>query len=95
MWGGLGRRAGCGLSRRQWQQACASIPRTPPRTPVPLQVIGTAIALLLLSGGAVPLWGGVLLAALSACLILFLERWGVRYLEVLFELLIAGKCVYM
>ena len=53
-------------------------------------MIGTAIALLLLTGGAVPLWAGVLLAAASAYIMLFLERLGVRYLEVLFELLIAG-----
>jgi natural resistance-associated macrophage protein len=59
----------------------------PPHAP---QVIGTALALLLLSGGAMPLWAGVLVAAASAYLMLFLERLGVRYLEVLFELLIAG-----
>lgn len=58
--------------------------------PVAIQVIGTALALLLLSGGAMPLWAGVVVAAASAYLMLFLERLGVRYLEVLFELLIAG-----
>ncbi len=61
----------------------------PPAT----QVIGTALALLLLSGGAMPLWAGVLVAAASAYLMLFLERLGVRYLEILFELLIAGMRV--
>ena len=55
-----------------------------------LQVIGTAIALLLLSRGAVPLWGGVLLAAAGAYAVLLLERVGVRYLEGVFEFLIAG-----
>ena len=55
-----------------------------------LQVIGTAIALLLLSGGAVPLWAGVLLAAAGAYAVLLLERVGVRYLEGVFEFLIAG-----
>lgn len=58
--------------------------------PPAVQVIGTALALLLLSGGAMPLWAGVVVAAASAYLMLFLERLGVRYLEVLFELLIAG-----
>ncbi|PRW44606.1 metal transporter Nramp3 [Chlorella sorokiniana] len=59
------------------------------------EVIGTALALLLLSGGAMPLWAGVLVAAASAYLMLFLERLGVRYLEVLFELLIAVMSVSM
>lgn len=58
---------------------------------LPPQVIGTAIALLLLTKGAIPLWGGVLLAAGAAYLMLFLANLGVRYLEVLFEVLIAGK----
>lgn len=70
------------------RKRCAN---TTPRPPPAPQVIGTAIALLLLSRGAVPLWGGVLVAAGSAYTILFLERLGVRYLEVVFELLIAGE----
>jgi natural resistance-associated macrophage protein len=53
-------------------------------------VIGTALALLLLSGGAIPLWCGVLLAAVSAYTMLFLERLGVRYLELVFQLFVAG-----
>lgn len=53
-------------------------------------MIGTAIAISLLSGGAVPLWGGVLLAAASAYVVLFLDRFGVRWLEGVFHLLIAG-----
>lgn len=53
-------------------------------------MIGTAIALLLLSRGAVPLWAGVLAAAAAAYILLFLERLGVRWLEVAFELMIAG-----
>jgi natural resistance-associated macrophage protein len=57
-----------------------------------LQVIGTAIALLLLSRGAVPLWAGVLAAAAAAYTLLFLERLGVRWLEIAFEVLIAGEC---
>ena len=61
--------------------------------PASTQVIGTALALLLLSGGTMSLWAGVLVAAASAYLMLFLERLGVRYLEVLFELLIAGAAI--
>jgi len=52
------------------------------------EVIGSAIAILLLSGGRVPLWGGVLITAVDAFFLLFLERLGVRLLEALFGLLI-------
>lgn len=56
------------------------------------QVIGTALALLLLTGGGVPLWAGVLLAAAGAYTMLFLERLGARWLELLFQALVAGTC---
>ncbi|KAL4428517.1 hypothetical protein ABPG75_002606 [Micractinium tetrahymenae] len=59
------------------------------------EVIGTAIALLLLTGGGIPLWGGVLLAAAGAYTMLFLERLGVRWLEALFQALIAVMSVAM
>ena len=74
---------------------CPALPPCLPPSPLPpsRQVIGTSIALLLLCRGAVPLWGGVLLAAAAAYTLLFLERLGVRYLEVVFELLIAGARV--
>eukprot|EP00887_Chlorella_sp_A99_P004922 scaffold4.g4922.t1 len=51
--------------------------RTPPRS----EVIGTAIALLLLTGGACPLWAGVLFAAVAGYALLLLERAGLRWLE--------------
>lgn len=41
------------------------------------EVIGSAIAILLLSRGAIPIWAGVLITALDAFLLLFLERFGV------------------
>ena len=48
------------------------------------EVIGSAIAISLLSRGAVPLWAGVLATGASAFLLLFVERWGHRALEALF-----------
>eukprot|EP00882_Tetradesmus_deserticola_P033095 GHRQ01037771.1.p1 GENE.GHRQ01037771.1~~GHRQ01037771.1.p1 ORF type:complete len:263 (+),score=71.73 GHRQ01037771.1:301-1089(+) len=53
------------------------------------QVIGSAIALLLLSRGAVPLWAGVILSVAFSFLLLLVERWGVTKLEALFGLLIS------
>jgi natural resistance-associated macrophage protein len=40
-------------------------------------VIGSAIAISLLSGGRVPLWLGVAITGVDAFLLLFLERLGV------------------
>jgi natural resistance-associated macrophage protein len=53
------------------------------------QVIGSAIALLLLSRGAVPLWAGVLLSVTFSFVMLLVERWGISKLEALFGLLIS------
>ncbi|KAK9835822.1 hypothetical protein WJX74_008692 [Apatococcus lobatus] len=53
------------------------------------EVIGSAIALRVLSQGAIPLWAGVLITALDAFLLLLIERFGVRNLEALFGVLIA------
>jgi hypothetical protein len=52
------------------------------------QVIGSAIALLLLSRGAVPLWAGVLLSVTFSFIMLLVERWGITKLEALFGILI-------
>jgi NRAMP (natural resistance-associated macrophage protein)-like metal ion transporter len=54
-----------------------------------MQVIGSAIALLLLSRGAVPLWAGVLLSVSISFVMLLVERWGVTKLEALFGMLIS------
>eukprot|EP00798_Chlamydomonas_sp_ICE-L_P021091 gene21091-27978_t len=53
------------------------------------EVIGSAIAILLLSGGRVPLWAGVLITALDSFALLFIERFGIRYLELFFGFLIS------
>ncbi|XP_072973563.1 metal transporter Nramp2-like [Typha angustifolia] len=53
------------------------------------EVIGSAIAIKILSGGTIPLWGGVLITALDCFIFLFLENYGVRKLEALFGVLIA------
>ncbi|GAQ86250.1 Mn2+ and Fe2+ transporters of the NRAMP family [Klebsormidium nitens] len=45
------------------------------------EVIGTAIAIQILSNGRVPLWVGVLVTAADSTLFLFLEQIGVRKLE--------------
>lgn len=86
----------CVLLQPLQRQRLPFAPHKPKRLTLPVlatipQVIGTAIALLLLSGGGLPLWGGVLLAAVAAFLLLFMERLGVRYLEIVFEVLIAGE----
>ena len=44
-------------------------------------MIGCAIAITLLTGGAIALPGGVLLAAVSTFALLFLDTCGVRTLE--------------
>lgn len=53
------------------------------------EVIGSAIALLLLSQGAIPLWGGVLLSVAVSFSMLLVERFGIRKLEALFGVLIS------
>ncbi|EYU44458.1 hypothetical protein ABFS82_08G055100 [Erythranthe guttata] len=53
------------------------------------EVIGSAIAIKILSGGALPLWAGVIITALDCFIFLFLENYGVRKLEALFAVLIA------
>lgn len=53
------------------------------------EVIGTAIALLLLSGGKIPLWVGVIIAAVAAYVLLLLEKLGQHWLERVFQVAIA------
>ncbi|KAL2906403.1 Metal transporter Nramp4 [Bienertia sinuspersici] len=52
------------------------------------EVIGSAIALKILSHGFIPLWCGVLITASDCFLFLFLENYGVRKLEAVFAVLI-------
>ncbi|KAK9269885.1 hypothetical protein L1049_025458 [Liquidambar formosana] len=53
------------------------------------EVIGSAIAIKILSHGALPLWAGVVITASDCFLFLFLENYGVRKLEAVFAVLIA------
>nr|AYW01696.1 NRAMP3 protein [Morus alba] len=53
------------------------------------EVIGSAIAIKILSNGALPLWSGVIITALDCFIFLFLENYGVRKLEAVFAVLIA------
>ncbi|KAJ6404921.1 hypothetical protein OIU84_012987 [Salix udensis] len=53
------------------------------------EVIGSAIAIQILSNGILPLWAGVLITASDCFMFLFLENYGVRKLEGVFAVLIA------
>ncbi|XP_057861932.1 metal transporter Nramp3.1 isoform X1 [Cryptomeria japonica] len=52
------------------------------------EVIGSAIALNILTNGYLPLWAGVLITAFDCFIFLLLENYGVRKLEALFGILI-------
>ncbi|KAG6506130.1 metal transporter Nramp6-like [Zingiber officinale] len=52
------------------------------------EVIGSAIAIKILSRGMLPLWAGVLITAMDCLIFLFLENYGVRKLEAFFAVLI-------
>ncbi|KAK4599246.1 hypothetical protein RGQ29_009336 [Quercus rubra] len=53
------------------------------------EVIGSAIAIQILSNGYLPIWAGVIITASDCFIFLFLENYGVRKLEALFAVLIA------
>ncbi|KAK3146756.1 hypothetical protein QOZ80_3BG0271500 [Eleusine coracana subsp. coracana] len=52
------------------------------------EVIGSAIAIKILSTGFLPLWAGVLITALDSFIFLSLENYGIRKLEAVFAVLI-------
>jgi hypothetical protein len=54
------------------------------------EVIGSAIALRLLTAGAMPLWAGCVVSAAASFALLLVERAGVRWLEGVFGALIAA-----
>ncbi len=54
-----------------------------------VQVIGTAIALFLLSDRRIPLWAGVLITICDTFTFLGLDRYGLRKLELFFAFLIS------
>lgn len=53
------------------------------------EVIGSAIAIKILSRGVLPLWAGVVITASDCFFFLFLENYGVRKLEAVFAVLIS------
>ncbi|XP_061390848.1 protein Malvolio isoform X2 [Musca vetustissima] len=57
------------------------------------EVIGTAVAIYLLSNKVIPLWGGVLITIVDTFTFLFLDKYGLRKLEFLFGLLITVMAV--
>ncbi|KAF9619594.1 hypothetical protein IFM89_007915 [Coptis chinensis] len=57
------------------------------------EVIGSAIAIQILSHGYLPLWAGVLITAIDCFIFLLLENYGVRKLEAVFAILIATMAV--
>ncbi|CAN0917974.1 Metal transporter Nramp2 [Linum grandiflorum] len=57
------------------------------------EVIGSAIAIKILSNGFLPLWAGVVITALDCFIFLFLENYGVRKLEAFFAFLIAVMAI--
>merc|ERR1719510_2446501 len=57
------------------------------------EVIGTAIAIYILSNKLIPLWGGVIITVLDTFTFLFLDKYGLRKLELFFGLLISVMAV--
>ncbi|XP_078034907.1 solute carrier family member malvolio isoform X1 [Augochlora pura] len=57
------------------------------------EVIGTAIALSLLTNKAIPIWGGVLITVIDTFTFLLLDKYGLRKLEFFFGLLITVMAV--
>ncbi|KAL3634152.1 hypothetical protein CASFOL_021206 [Castilleja foliolosa] len=53
------------------------------------EVIGSAIAIQILSRGVLPIWAGVLITASDCFMFLLLENYGVRKLEAIFAVLIS------
>ncbi|XP_048455247.1 natural resistance-associated macrophage protein 2-like [Rhincodon typus] len=53
------------------------------------EVIGTAIAINLLSNQRIPVWGGVIITIVDTIGFLFLDKYGLRKLEAFFAVLIA------
>ncbi|KAI9201436.1 hypothetical protein LWI28_023550 [Acer negundo] len=57
------------------------------------EVIGSAIAIQILSNGVLPLWAGVVITASDCFIFLFLENYGVRKLEAVFAVLISTMAI--
>lgn len=57
------------------------------------EVIGSALAIGILSNGKIPLWGGALITGIDTFTFLLLERYGLRKLEALFAVLITTMAI--
>lgn len=57
------------------------------------EVIGSAIAIYILSGHKIPLYGGVLITGADTFTFLLLERYGLRKLEALFAVLVTTLAI--
>ncbi|XP_076759914.1 solute carrier family member malvolio isoform X2 [Xylocopa sonorina] len=57
------------------------------------EVIGTAIALSLLTNNAIPIWGGVLITVIDTFTFLLLDKYGLRKLELFFGFLITVMAI--
>ncbi|GFP89872.1 metal transporter nramp2, partial [Phtheirospermum japonicum] len=57
------------------------------------EVIGSAIALRILSNGVLPLWAGSLITGFDCFMFLFLENYGIRKLEAFFAVLITSMAI--
>eukprot|EP00760_Papus_ankaliazontas_P033407 PhM_4_TR6326/c0_g1_i1/m.1913/K21398/SLC11A2, DMT1, NRAMP2; natural resistance-associated macrophage protein 2 len=57
------------------------------------EVLGSAVAIKILSQGHIPLWAGTILTAVDTFGFLFLEQYGIRRLEAFFALLISTMSV--
>lgn len=57
------------------------------------EVIGTGIAIYLLSAKAIPIWAGCLITIIDTFTFLFLDKYGLRKLELFFGLLISIMAV--
>ena len=57
------------------------------------ETIGSAIALSILTGNAIPLWAGCIIISISAFALLLLDRFGLRQLEIVFFLFISVEAI--
>ncbi|DBA97780.1 hypothetical protein WJX82_010819 [Trebouxia sp. C0006] len=57
------------------------------------EVIGSAIAIFILSKGVIPLYAGVIITALDSFLLLLIDRLGVRHLEAMFGVLVGVMAI--
>jgi NRAMP (natural resistance-associated macrophage protein)-like metal ion transporter len=59
------------------------------------EVVGSSLAVLLLTNGTIPLWMGVIVGAVGAYVLLFLEKFGLRWLESFFQVMVGVLALCM